>query len=235
MRIPLFRSGGDETPYAWWEWLFAPIMMPLFFIVLFVLAVASIPVEFVYRLRQQREEKKLRPRLAAAGRFLEWQEVEAKLRDGEGTLVIEHRSPKGPIREWWTSDDLIGASPVRLPASLQSLPGEQDFGLLREYAASCASRYLDVESGTAKLTKVPIPLERRLDPRKYVVVDLGGWLTAIILVKGRKLAEKYPAGKIVTLVTWLGEPLLFVGDAEAVFLEPAESPGTPDATGEREK
>jgi hypothetical protein len=203
-------------------------MMPLFFIFLLVMAVASVPIEFVHRLRQQREEKQLRPRLAAAGRFMEWPEVEAKLRAGEGTLIIEHRSPKGPIREWWAADDLIAAAPVPLPTSLKSPPAEGQLEPLREYAASCEARYLDVDSGWAKLTEVPVPWDRRLDPRKYVVVDLGGGLmTAIVLVTGRRLAEKYPAAKVVTLVSWLGEPVMFAGDAEAVFLAPAApAPGT---------
>lgn len=54
MRIPLVRFGGDESPIARWEWLFAPIMLPLFFIFLLILAIVTIPVEFVYRRRQQR-------------------------------------------------------------------------------------------------------------------------------------------------------------------------------------
>jgi hypothetical protein len=223
MRIPLVRSGGDEAPITWWEWLFAPIMMPLFFIFLLVMAVVSVPVEFVYRLRQQREEKRLQPRLAAAGRFLDWSAVEAKLQAGEGTLIVEHLSPKGPIREWWAEDDLIAASPVPLPTSLKSPPAEGQLQPLQEFAAACAARYTDLASGAAKLTEVPVPLARRLDPAKYVVVDLGGGLmTAILLPTDRKLAEKYPAGKVVTLVTWLGEPVLFAGDAESVFLADAE-------------
>ena len=52
MRIPLARFGSDETPIAWWEWLFAPIMIPLFFVFLLVAALVSVPLEFVYRLRQ---------------------------------------------------------------------------------------------------------------------------------------------------------------------------------------
>jgi hypothetical protein len=42
MRIPLVRSGGDDTPTAWWEWLFAPVMMPLFLVGLLLLAGLSI-------------------------------------------------------------------------------------------------------------------------------------------------------------------------------------------------
>jgi hypothetical protein len=221
MRMPLVRSGGDETPIAWWEWLFAPLLMPLFFVALLVLAVVSIPVEFVYRVRQQREERQFRPRLAAAGRCVEWAEVEARLQAGEGTLIIEHLSPKGPIREWWTEEDVIAGAPVALPSSLASPPPEGQQQAVQEYARACAAKYLDVESGTAKLTEVPVPLTRRLDPRKYVVVHLGGGLmTAILLATERHLAEQYPRGKVVTLIAWFDEPILAVGDAEAVFLGP---------------
>lgn len=219
MRIPLTRAGGDETPIAWWEWLFAPIMMPLFFVFLLVMAVVSIPVELVYRLRLNRQEKQLRPRLAAVGRVMEWTEVEAKLKAGEGTLIVEHCSPKGPIREWWTGDDLAGQAPVPLPASLKSPPEEGQLQQLHEYAKTCAARYVVIEGGTARLTEVPVPLGRQFDPRKYVTVNMGGgWMTAVYLLTDRKLAEQYPRAKVVTLLAWSDEPLLFRGDAEAVLL-----------------
>jgi len=75
---------------------------------------------------------------------------------------------------------------------------------LQDFAKACSARYVALEAGAAKLTEIPVPLDRRLDPRKYVVVDLGGGLmTAIVLVTGRKLSEKYPQGKLVTLLAWL--------------------------------
>jgi hypothetical protein len=133
------------------------------------------------------------------------------------------QSQKGPIREWWTEDNLIAAAPVPLLASLKSPPPEGQLQALQEYARNCAAKYTDLESGTARLTEVPVPLSRRLDPRKYVVVDLGGGLlTAIILPTGRKLADQYPQGRVVTLITWFDEPLLALGDAEPVFLSPGE-------------
>ena len=210
----------------WWFWPYFVVCLllsPLFFLVFLVLAVVSVPVEFCYRLRQRREEQRLRPRLAAAGRLIEWAEVEAKFGRGEGTLIVQHCSPKGPIREWWTEDDLAGAAPAPLPVCVKSPPAEGQLQVLRDYAGGCSGRYVDLEAGTAKLTEVPTPVVRRLDPRKYVVVDLGGGLmTAILLVTGRKLHEKYPRGRVVTLVDWFDEPVLFAGDAEAVFLGPAE-------------
>ena len=233
MRMPLVRRGDDDTPIAWWEWLFVPLLTPLFFVLLLVAAVVSIPVEFVYRWRQQREEKHLRSRLTAAGRIIPWGDIEPKLESGEGTLVIEHRSPKGPIREWWTEDDVIAGSPVPLLGSLQSPPEEEQLLALREYAANCARKYLDLEYGTASLTEVPVPLGTRLDPRKYVVVDLGGGLmTAIVLVTGRKLAARYPRGKVVTLIAWFDQPILALGDAETVFLGADSLDTTPSGEGE---
>jgi hypothetical protein len=223
-------DGSERVRWWFWPyWLLCMVLSPLIFLVFLIVAVVSIPVEFYHRLRQQRQEKQLRPRLAAAGRFMEWPEVEAKLRAGEGTLIVEHRSPKGPIREWWAENDLIAASPVPLPASLKSPPAEAQLKPLQEFAAASAARYTDLASGTAKLTEVPVPLMRRLDPAKYVVVDLGGGLmTAILLPTGRMLADKYPAANVVTLVTWLGEPVLFAGDAESVFLADAELGAAPD-------
>jgi hypothetical protein len=224
MRMPLVRRGDDETPIAWWEWLFAPLLMPLFMVyLLLVMPLVFVPVGFVCGLWQRRQEKRLRAGLAAAGRFVEWAEVEEKLRAGVGTLIIEHRSPGGPIREWWVPADLIADAPVPLPASVRSIPADEGLEPLQRYARICASRYLDVESGSAKLTEVPVPISQRLDPRKYVVVDLGGGLmTAVMLATDRKLAEHYPAAKVVTLIAWYDEPVLAVGDIEAVFLPPPD-------------
>jgi hypothetical protein len=102
---------------------------------------------------------------------------------------------------------------------LKSPPEGGQLRLLQDYAKACAARYVDIQAGTAKITEVPVPLDKRLDPRKYVVVNLGGGLmTAIILVTGRKLSEKYPQGRVATLITWFDGPILAVGDAEAVFL-----------------
>jgi hypothetical protein len=81
-----------------------------------------------------------------------------------------------------------------------------------------------MKAGLAKLTEVPLPLARRIDPSRYVVLDLGGGLiTCVVLVTGRKLAQQYPVARIVTLITWKGEPILFEGDAESVFLSPADA------------
>ena len=48
MRIPLLRSGGDETPVAWWELCCAPLVVPIFFIALAGIAIVSLPIALLY-------------------------------------------------------------------------------------------------------------------------------------------------------------------------------------------
>jgi hypothetical protein len=195
------------------------LLSPLMAVVFFVAAVVSVPIEFFYRIRQQHAERSLRAKLAAVGRFMPWTEVESKLRAGEGTLLVEHRGLKGPIREWWTEEDLIGSAPLPLPASLQSTLEQGQQLALSEFARTCMRKLADVQSGFARLTTIPVPPRTWLDPQKYVVVDIGGgWRTAIRLITGRNMDIKYPQAKIVTLIVWSDEPILLRGDAEAVFL-----------------
>jgi hypothetical protein len=188
-----------------------------------------IALDFLARILIYRDEVRLRRKLELSGRFIAWPEIEARFAAGTGTLIVEHRSPKGPIREWWTEEDLIGAAPVPLPVSIKSLPNDEHVEAHKEYSNLCCTQYVDVAGGSAKATAFPIALSRRLDPRKYIVVSLGGGvMTAIVLPTGRRLAKKYPQGKVVMLLTWSDEPLLFVGDAEAVFLskdKPNAAPG----------
>lgn len=51
MRIPLVRSWGDETPIAWWEWLFTPIAVAAFYLI----PIAVILYLVVYPERQAHE------------------------------------------------------------------------------------------------------------------------------------------------------------------------------------
>jgi hypothetical protein len=121
---------------------------------------------------------------------LEWGEVEAKLAAGSGTIIIQHCSPAGPIREWWTEDDLTALTPFALPAVWDSSRDAAEFRPLYDYLKVCCSRYVDAELGTAKLFNMPIP---------------------------STLQEKYPQAKVVTLLTWFDKPFLFAGDHFSLF------------------
>jgi hypothetical protein len=137
--------------------------------------------------RQERAEKEVRSRLVAAGRFMSWNEVENRLKSGEGTLIFQLCSPKGPLRDWWTEDDLITPAPFPLPTSMTETVKMKSQPLL-DYANACFARYVAVEGGTAKLTEVP-----RREP----------WT---------KLTESYPQAKVVTLFGGPSTAFLYQGD-----------------------
>jgi hypothetical protein len=49
LRFPLVRSGDDfDRPIEWWEWLFYPIIVPLFILFLIVIGVLLIPFYWLY-------------------------------------------------------------------------------------------------------------------------------------------------------------------------------------------
>jgi hypothetical protein len=55
VRVPLIRFGQDDSPPAWWEWFFLPVVMPAAFAVLGAAALASIPYFAVYPDRHAHE------------------------------------------------------------------------------------------------------------------------------------------------------------------------------------
>ena len=94
-------------------------------------------------------KRRLRKRMKASGRFLQWSEVAQHLTRGEGTLIYHWTLPHSV---WWTEDDLMAVAPTALPDAFE-MDGET--GPLVDYAKFCMGKYLDEETGLAKLT-VPL-------------------------------------------------------------------------------
>jgi len=190
-----------------WAWLLfvAPfgLLVALCFVTLLaIMVLISIRIMFIAPLRDRRREKRLRRRIASAGRWMPASQVDAKLNSGEGTLIIEHLLPKGFTREWWTEDDLIGDSPVPLPTSPIGPPDGNRSTSLNEYALSCAMKYTGPRAGTARLTKTVPELSR----------------------SHRKLAEKYPRAKIVVLFVFE-----WATDQSLIFRRDLLASGFPEA------
>lgn len=175
---PPAREVEKEKP-PWWK-PFLIFLAPLWLLGLLLLPIAmliSIPISSRLKRRMERQEKALKNQLKDVGRFVDWTEVESKLERGEGTLIVEYCFPKGPVREWWTEDDVIGNAPRALSDSTDAdLDRRTD--RLADYARSCVVRYVNLDSGIASITEPPEGL-------------LWDW--------DRKLDEKYPRGRIVTL------------------------------------
>src|SRR5262249_23568305 len=87
--------------------IFAPIYIPLFLL----LAAASIPWTYVHRAVQRRQERKFREQMKGAGRLMQWDEFKQVETSGEGTVIGEYLSMKGPFRLWWTPENVQVESP----------------------------------------------------------------------------------------------------------------------------
>jgi hypothetical protein len=152
MRFPLLRRGNDRSPVAWWEWLFAPLVYPMIFLLFLLAAILAIPFAIVMVILHRFREHRFARRMRELGRFISWEELEPRLRSGDGTLVIEQAQKDG-VRVWWTEDDIVQQAPVELPAE-QELDYLR-FGTPHPFVTWCFSRYLDSDTGQALLTEPP--------------------------------------------------------------------------------
>ncbi len=171
------------------------IGLPLAIIVCFGVIPIAFAIHLRNRWRENWREMRLRRRLASTVRYLPASILDAKLKAGEGTLVIEHRVWTRFNRDWWTEEDLFGNSPLPLPTSPVSLPEGRELALFRAYLTWCLSKYTDPATGIARLTD-PIPE---------------------LAASHRELCEKYPRAKIAVIFSfdWNAEnSVIFRGGVE---------------------
>lgn len=178
MRVPLVRPGEKPSPIVWWEWLFAPLVMPLFFIQLILLASVRLLTLPLFNWFLWCRERQFVQQMHERGRFMPWDELQLHLQKGEGTLIVE-QAQNDWIRVWWTSQDVMQDAPVQ-PPSERNL----DYLLLASphpFVSWCFERYLHSDSGCALLTNpqyryppgmVKASFFRRLFPTLRVVMTV---------------------------------------------------------------
>lgn len=74
----------------------------------------SIPVMMIARKVRSGRERRFTHSMKAAGRLVDWEHFIRAIGDGHGTLIVERFSFKGPIRMWWTGDDVYKLCPYPL-------------------------------------------------------------------------------------------------------------------------
>jgi hypothetical protein len=109
------------------------LVLPL----LFVGAALSIPYTAVTRRLQARRERKFSNSMRISGRTMEWARFVREMKDGHGTLIIERFSFKGPIRMWWTPDNVYEICPYPLVDWL-TMAKETNFDAVRDW---CHEKY----------------------------------------------------------------------------------------------
>ncbi len=130
------------------------LMIPL----LIAGACLAIPFGFVARWWRQHREHKFRLLMKSRGRLIPWTELLRAMHETGGTCIEERFSPKGPVRFWWTQDDVCRASPYEIIdwfTMRKGFRGEQ-------FVYWCRERYTSAERGIAVLVDTPFVPRREI-------------------------------------------------------------------------
>jgi hypothetical protein len=127
--------------------LFGVVVMILVFATILVWGAALLPVSAVSWAWHNR---RLLNQLNVAGRLMDFGQLEQRLIAGGGT-VIEEWGLHGPLRIWWTGDDLLAKGLP--PASDETFFAIAD-GAGSDWHSSSVRQYLDPVSGRASLVKL---------------------------------------------------------------------------------
>jgi hypothetical protein len=134
--------------------VFAPIYIPLFFIV----GALSIPWTYFQKSRQRNQEKKFAEQMKKTGRLMRWEEFQRTEPNGEGTAIGEYLSMKGPFRLWWTPDDIPATCPHNWNREKHFAWMEPEFLPFFQW---CYARYTNPQTGSAHLVLVPDEVRAR--------------------------------------------------------------------------
>src|SRR5258708_6043669 len=118
---------------------------------LFIAAGLYLPYAFGLGYFQRRNDRAFRGKMTTLGRVMEWSDFNRALEQAHGTAIVERYSFAGPVRLWWTSEDIYDVCPYPTV----------DWWALRDesflpFAEWCRARYTSPDTGLALLVgRVP--------------------------------------------------------------------------------
>jgi hypothetical protein len=127
---------------------FGPVHAIWFVPALAIAAVLSIPISMVAMALQKKREQSFKDQMRAARRVIAQRDFEQVLQEGRGTVIVERYSLKGPIRWWWTSENLYDICPYPLVTWFEKMPDDECYRPLAEW---CQREYTSSEQGRALL------------------------------------------------------------------------------------
>ena len=113
--------------------------------VVFMGACFAVPYSFLLRLRQQRREDALKSMMKSQGRFIAWAEFVRTMRESGGTCIEERFSAKGPVRFWWTPENVYDETPHEIIDWFTMRKG----GRFVPFILWCRERYTNPDGGSA--------------------------------------------------------------------------------------
>ncbi len=126
-------------------WILGLLMLPF----LFIGACFGAPYLFMLRWQQQRREDALKSLMKSKGRFMSWAEFARSMRETGGTCIEERFSAKGPVRIWWTQENVVSESPHEIIDWFTMRKGKR----FVPFVLWCRERYTAAEGGSAILVE----------------------------------------------------------------------------------
>ncbi len=126
--------------------------------VVLVGACLAIPYNIVLRWTRGHREHAFRMRMKSQGRLVPWQELLRTMQDRGGTCIEERFSPKGPVRFWWTPEDVYGESPHEIIDWFTMRKGRRG----EAFVHWCRERYTCADGGSAVLVDTPLVPKREI-------------------------------------------------------------------------
>lgn len=78
---------------------------------------------------------------------MEWADFIREIKDGQGTLIVERLSLKGPVRMWWTRENIYEVCPYPLVDWL-TMTMDTSFDAVRDW---CYNRHTSAWSSALPL------------------------------------------------------------------------------------
>jgi hypothetical protein len=147
-------ESAEQQPSTLMDTVMGVAMIPL----LFVGACLAIPYTVAVRWLRLHGEHKLRLLMKSRGRLMTWPEFVRAMHERGGTCIEEKFTAKGPVRFWWTPEDVRRESPHEITSWFTMRKGRQ----YEPFAHWCRARYTSVDEGSAVL------VDATLVPRREV-------------------------------------------------------------------
>jgi len=121
-------------------------------------AAIVMPIHLITRWKRQHAELKLRGLMKLRGRLITWQEFLRAMHEHGGTCIEERFSPKGPVRFWWTPENVYHESPYEIIDWFTMRKGRRAEPFIRW----CRERYTSADGGSAAMVDAGLVPRREI-------------------------------------------------------------------------
>jgi hypothetical protein len=97
-------------------------------------------------------------RMKSCGKLMPWAEFLQTMRDEGGTCIEERFSPKGPVRFWWTQENVYDESPYPIIDWFTMRKGRQ----AEPFIHWCRERYTRADGSNAVLVDTGLVARREI-------------------------------------------------------------------------